>query len=498
VPVHPERISEAGSAGQTLRGRIARGTIINASFNVGLSLINLMKGLTAAAFMSTTEYGVWGLLFISISTLVWLKQIGIGDKYIQQDEPDQELAFQKAFTLEFLLTALFTVLLFAVVPLLALITGEPELLAPGLVLILAFPAISLQVPLWVYYRRMNFLRQRSLAAVDPLTSAVITIALAVSGAGYWSLIIGVVAGSWAGGAAALLSSPYRLALRFDPTTLRSYVSFSWPLFVAAVASLSLPQGSVLLGEEVVGLAGVGAITLAVAIGQYASRVDEIVTTTLYPAICAVRDKPELLLESFVKSNRLALIWGAPFGVGVALFAPDLVEFVLGERWRPAVGVIQVFGLIAAADQFGFNWGAYFRAAAITRPIAVVSIVNMAVFFAVTVPLLFAEGLDGYAAGMAILTVISIAGRTYFLGKMFAGVAFVRHAARAIAPVVPAVATVLLMRQLESGGRALWMAIAEAVVFLAVTATATFMFERPLIREVVSYLRRPASGELMPV
>jgi lipopolysaccharide exporter len=192
------------------------------------------------------------------------------------------------------------------------------------------------------------------------------------------------------------------------------------------------------------------------------------------------------------------MWGAPFGVAVALFAPDLVEFVLGERWRPAVGVIQVFGLIAAADQFGFNWDAYFRAAARTRPIAVVSIVNMTVFFAVTVPLLFAEGLDGYAAGMAILTVASIAGRTYFLGKMFAGLAFARHAARAIAPVVPATAAVLSMRLLESGSRALWMAIAEAVLFLAITAAATFMLERPLIREIASYLRRPSAGDLAPV
>jgi O-antigen/teichoic acid export membrane protein len=491
-------VSEASPGAQTLRGRVARGTIINASFNVGLSLVSLVKGLAAAAFMSTSEYGVWGLLFVSISTLVWIKQIGISDKYIQQDEPDQELAFQKAFTLELLLTALFTLLLCAVVPLLVLITGEPELLAPGLLLILAFPAISLQAPLWIFYRRMNFLRQRSLAAVDPLASAVITIALAVAGAGYWSLIIGVVAGSWAGAGAALLASPYRLALRFDRATLRGYGTFSWPLFVAALASLSLPQGSVLLGEEVLGLAGVGAITLAVAIGQYASRVDEIVTATLYPAICAVRDRPDLLVESFVKSNRLALMWGAPFGVGVALFAPDLVEFVLGERWRPAVGVIQVFGLIAAADQFGFNWDAYFRAAALTRPIAVVSIVNMIVFFGVTVPLLFAEGLDGFAAGMAILTAASIAGRTYFLHKMFAGVAFARHAARAVAPALPAAASVLSMRLLETGGRALWMAIAEAVVFLAVTAAATFMFERPLIREIASYLRRPAAGDLAPV
>lgn len=89
-----------------------------------------------------------------------------------------------------------------------------------------------------------------------------------------------------------------------------------------------------------GLAGVGVIVLAATISDYTNRVDSIVTETLYPAICAVRDRSELLAESFVKSNRLALMWGMPFGIGLAMFAPDLVEFVLGSRWRPGVTLIR--------------------------------------------------------------------------------------------------------------------------------------------------------------
>jgi len=473
---------------QGLRRRVARGTLINAAFSVGLSAVGLLKGFVAAAFISRTDYGVWGVLFISLATLVWLKQVGVGDKYIQQDDEDQELAFQKAFTLEVALTGAFTVLLCAVVPLLAVLTGEPELLAPGFALVLAIPAISLQAPLWVFYRRMNFVKQRSLQAIDPIVSAVVTVGLAAAGAGYWSLVVGVVVGSWAAALAALAASPYRLALRYDPATLRRYGSFSWPLFVAAAASLALPQGSVLIGESAVGLAGVGAIALAATISQFAQRVDAIVTGTIYPAICAVRDNTELLFESFVKSNRLALMWGLPFGVGVALFTPDIVEHGLGERWQPAVGLIQVFGLIAAADQIGFNWDAYFRASGRTRPIAVVSLINMAVFLAVTAPLLVVHGLDGFAVGMAIVTVASIAARSFFLRRLFRGFAVLPYALRAVAPMIPATAAVLAMRLLESGERTAAMAIGEAAVFLAIAAAAMFVLERSLIRESLTYLR----------
>ena len=56
-------------------------------------------------------------------------------------------------------------------------------------IVLAVPAISLHAPLWVFYRRMNFVKQRALQAVDPLTSAAVTVGLAIAGAGYWSLVV---------------------------------------------------------------------------------------------------------------------------------------------------------------------------------------------------------------------------------------------------------------------------------------------------------------------
>jgi O-antigen/teichoic acid export membrane protein len=481
--------------GRSLRQHAARGTIVNAAFLVGLSSLALAKGFFVAAYLTRADYGIWGILVVGLGTLGWLKQVGISDKYIQQDDPDQEHAFQRAFTLELLFSAAFVVLVVVLVPLYALIYDESRLIAPGLVAGLVVPAAVLQVPTWVFYRRMDFVRQRALQAIDPVVGFAVTIALAVAGAGYWSLVIGAVAGAWAGAAAAVAASPYRIRLRYDPGTARRYLRFSWPLFAASVGGLLVAQGSVLIGNAVVGLAGVGAIALAATISQYAQRVDGIVTGTLYPAICAVRDRTDLLYESFVKSNRLALMWGLPFGLGLALFAPDLVEFAIGERWRPAVVVIQVFGAIAAIDQIGFNWDAYFRARDETRPIAIASLVAAAAFFAVAVPLMIAEGLTGFAAGMGAVGLATLACRGYFLTRLFDGFDMARHILRALAPSVPAVAAVLAARALDGPHRTVGVALAELGLYLAVTAAATWVFERDLLREAVGYLRgrRPAGA-----
>ena len=484
--VEPPRARRFEFAGP-LREHAARGTLINGAFLVGLSSLSLLKGFVIAGFVSRADYGVWGILLVSLGTLLWLKQVGIGDKYVQQDEADQERAFQKAFTLELLFTGGFVVVLAALLPVFALVYGLPELIAPGAVLLVALVAQALQTPLWVFYRRMQFGRQRLLQAIDPVVAFAVSLGLAIAGAGYWALVIGVVAGACAAALATIAFSPFKLRLRYDGGTLRTYASFSWPLFVAAGASVAMAQVAIIAAESDLGLAAVGVLALAATITAFTDRVDQVVTDTLYPAICAVKDRTALLFESFVKSNRLALMWAVPFGTALTLFCADLVTFGIGERWRPAVVVLQVYGLAAALNHVGFNWTAYFRARGETRPIAVASVASLVTFLVVGLPLLFRFGLRGFAAGVAIQGLVHLAVRAFYLQRLFDGFAFMRHAARAFAPTVPAAAVVLAMRALESGERSLAMALAELGLYVAVTAVATWYLESRLLREALGYL-----------
>ena len=430
---------------------------------------------------------MFGVLAAALGTLLWLKQVGIGDKYVQQRDADQERAFQVAFTLELALSGVFLLLVLAVVPVMTLVYGEPELLAPGFVASLAIVGAALQTPIWPYYRSMDFVRQRTLQAVDPLLSFVVTIALAVAGAGYWSLVIGMLAGSFGAAAAAVAFSPFPLRLRWEPGALREYASFSWPLLVASFAGIVIAQSATLVAELSTGLAGVGAVALASSIVAYTGRVDQIVTQTLYPAICRVVDRRAALTEAFVKSNRLALCFGVPFGVGLALFAEPLIDDVLGDRWRPALGLVQTFALIAAADQLCFNWTAFYRAVGRTRPIAVANVVAAVVFVAVAIPLLLAEGLDGLAIGMAATTAVALVLRSVFVRRLFPEVQLAPLVLRALVPAAAGAAVVL-----AADGPA----VAELAVYVALVGVATWLLQGGLLREAVGYLARrsPAHAE----
>lgn len=483
--------------GRSLRAFAARGVLINSAFDAGVSVLGLVRGFVLAALLTRSDYGTWGVLVVSLGVLARLKLVGISDKYIQQNEPDQELAFQKAFTLEILMTAAAVVPLAAALPLVALAYGHWSLVAPGVALLTVLVADALQAPFWIYYRRMNFARQRSLGAIEPIVGFVVAIALAIFGAGYWAIAIGVVAGAWVGAAAAILSSPYRLAWRYDRGSLRLYASFSLPIFVATACSVVLANATAIAANVKLGLAGVGAIALAGNITVFTTKLDDLVSGSLYPAICAMQDRLDLLRESFVKSNRLALIWAVPFGVGIALFSSDLIRFVIGEKWHPALALLQITGVVAAIGHIGFNWDDYFRARADTMPLAVAGIAATATLLAVGIPLLFRDGLSGLAIGIGAGAAVHLAFRAWYLTRLFDGFKFVRHAARAILPTIPAGLAVIIARQLESGTRSAPIAIAELGLYLVIAIGVTWALEGSLVREAAGYVVARGSPRRRP-
>jgi hypothetical protein len=127
----------------------------------------------------------------------------------------------------------------------------------------------------------------------------------------------------------------------------------------------------------------------------------------------------------------------------------------------------------------------------TRPMMRMALVGVLSFVLVGAPLMLAFGLTGYAIGWGAMMLIQVAGRGYYLARLFSGFQMARHFARAIAPSVPAALLILGLRLVEPMHRSLGLALAELGLYAAATVAGTAVFERSLMREVAGYLRRRA-------
>ena len=467
-----------------LRTRTVRGVAMTAAALVIFDGLVLLQGLIVTRLLGPRDIGLYGIVSVTLLSILMLKRVGIDEAFVQQDEDEQESEFQRAFTLELGMSAVFSVVLCLTAPILVLIYGEDELLPLTLAVAYMPLALALQSPGWIFFRRMDYLKQRSLQGIVPVVTFLVTIPLAATGFGVWSLVVGPLAGNLAGAIAAIVVSPYRLKVRFDRDAARRYVRFSVPVFASTACWLWVNQGQVLAFDIDRGLAGAGFITLAATLTRYADRADQIVTAAIYPAVCALQGRTKQLTELFVKSNRATLLWTLPFAAGIVLFAPDLVTFVLGSAWEPAVVLLQGLAVTAAIMQIGFNWFAFYRAHADTRPTAVEAVVGAVGFTVLAIPGLLVWGSWGFVVGRVVAVLVQQVVRGRYVRRLLPDVALLPIAARALRPVVLAAVPVAALRlALWGSTRTAGQAAAEVTLFVLAYGASALCLERALIAEI---------------
>lgn len=478
-----------------LRRRTVRGVVVTGSFLIGIDAIVLVQGLIVTRLLGPRAIGLYGVVSTTVITLIALKRVGIDEAFVQQDEAAQEQEFQHAFTLELGLSVAMAVVIAAIAPLVALVYHDHRLLWLTLSLAYLPLAFALQAPLWVFFRRMDYRRQRSLQAIQPLVSFTVTVPLAAAtDLGVWSLLIGQVAGFAVAVGAAIAVSPYRLRIRYDRRVASRYVRFSVPVLVTTLGTLLVAQGQILTIKLNDGLAAAGFITLAVTLTRYIDRADQIVTATIYPAICAIQNQRRALSELYLKSNRATLMWVLPYAVGIVLFAPDLVSFVLGRSWRPAVVLLQGLAVVGAVTQLGFNWFSFYRAHGNTRPQAVETTAGTVAFFGLALPGLLLDGFDGFVLGRIAAALVALVVRGVYIHRMLPGVGYRALVTPTLVPIVLAAGAALVVRfALWGGHRTLLQALLELALFSAVYAVTALRRERSLLAELLSSLRGGREG-----
>src|SRR5687767_13698703 len=216
---------------EELRARTVRGALVTGVFLVGIDALVVAQGLIVTRLLGPELIGLYGIVTVTTMTVIALKRIGIDEAYVQQEEGSEE-EFQRAFTLELGTSIAFALLLCALAPVVAAVYGDDRLL--GLMLATAYLplAFALLAPLWVFFRRMDFGRQRALQAIQPVVSFAVTVPLAANDFGVYSLVVGPLAGFVAAVAVTVALSPYRLALRWDRAAAARYVRFSAWILVA--------------------------------------------------------------------------------------------------------------------------------------------------------------------------------------------------------------------------------------------------------------------------
>jgi lipopolysaccharide exporter len=316
---------------------------------VAARLLTLVATAILARLLTPADFGVVALAILFIELLYALKDLGVNQALIVISDDDVLDYAETAFVASVAIGVALTLVVAALGPAAATFFDESELTwmlpALGTTLLLR----SLGMTQYALAQRQIHFRPRTIAEVTEAgVRGVLSIVLAVAGAGAWSLIWGYVAGTAALSAALWVLLPWRPSLRPRREHLGKLIRFGGP--VTGVDILSSVNNNVdyILTGRVLGAASLGLYTLAFRLPSLLVRGVVLVSSkVLFPSFAAI-DR-DALAEPVLRAYRYTLALAFPMTAFLAILAEPLITLVFGNQWGGSVEPMRLLALYTASQ-----------------------------------------------------------------------------------------------------------------------------------------------------
>src|SRR5262245_37554008 len=383
---------------QQLKERALRGGLAKVCSQGTILVVRLGTLVVLARLIDPKDFGLVGMVTVVTGVFSLFRDAGLSVATVQRQNISEE-EISTLFWLNMLIGGVLALLSVAAAPMLVAVSHEPQLfwvtvaLASGFVLNAGGVQHSA-----ILQREMRFSALALIEAASMLVSCGLGIVMALAGFGYWSLVVMSV------------SLP-------ATSTLWLWLTTSWvprsPRWNPAIGSMVRFGGTVTLNTLVVYIAYnaekvlLGRYLGAEALGVYgrAYQLISIPSESLNGAIYLVAVSGLARLQTdlprfrsfFLKGYSLVLSLTLPVTIACALFADDIIEIVLGPKWRAAAPIfrylaptIVALALINPMGWFLFSSGRVVRSLKIALLIAPVVMIG----YVVGLP----HGVSGVALG----------------------------------------------------------------------------------------------------
>ncbi len=199
------------------------------------------------------------------------------------------------------------------------------------------------------WRRLDFRRVSLIEMTSLALGALAAVAMAVAGLAAEAIVLGALCSALAGSAMLLAAVPPPWP-RWHRGSLRDVLGFGLPASAAGLTYVAVTNATLAVAAARLTAAQVGLFWRAFQLGVvYQDKVSGIMMRLAFPVYSRTSDLEELrrFHERATRIHAAALL---PLMSLLIVLAPDLIPWLFGERWAPAVEPTQILcvaGMIAA-------------------------------------------------------------------------------------------------------------------------------------------------------
>ncbi|HEX8698202.1 MAG TPA: oligosaccharide flippase family protein [Myxococcaceae bacterium] len=331
-----------------VKARAGRGVTVLAARTVVSQVLRVVSALCLSRLLFPADYGLFGIVAYATSLGVFLGDLGLSAALVHQPHEPTEDEMSTIFWCHQALTAGIVATIVVLAP--SLVEGYAlgaqalpmvYVMAGGLFL------SSLRVmPMMALERKLAFPVIARAELIENVAQVATTIGLAALGCGAWSLAGGGLVRGLVGLVCLWWASPWRPRGTFRFAVVRRLLSFGLAFQLPPlVGTLSLGWVPLVVGR-VLGKDAVGFVNWAVALAATPMMVSAILNRVAFPAYCRLQDDP-VGFADYLRTSLRRLTAAFCLFIPLAVFAvPVAVPLFFGERWVPAVPLVQWFSMEA--------------------------------------------------------------------------------------------------------------------------------------------------------
>lgn len=303
--------------------------------------IFLARLFILARLLAPEDFGLLAVGMVALAMVLRLTDFGVVASLIHAPETGQR-HLDTAWTISLLRGIGIAAILLLAAPWIADAFGEPR--ATDIIRALSLTAL-LQAAASIQVAKLNReLRFRGLAVIRlsaAIANTIVAIFLAPS-LGVWAMVWGAIAGEFAFMLVSYFVAPYRPRFSMSDQATKSIARFGRWIFLIGIISVAADSVIRWIISSRLGIAELGLYFMAWRLAYLPVQlISELVNEVAFPVYAQLqsnRDKAAAAFRGLLVSVAAIMV---PTCVVFAWLVPELVQYVLGERWQGTVEVMQL-------------------------------------------------------------------------------------------------------------------------------------------------------------
>lgn len=487
----PSKLTEALSREQ-LKSASIRGGLLMVLTQGGGQIFRLGVTAVLARQLLPADYGLVAMATAILAAAAVFRDLGLSRATIRWADLKAEQV-NSLFWINLGIGAAVTLIGMLLAPLVARFYGEPRLAAVTMLLSLSFLCSGLSAQhAALLARNLKFAAQARVQLISLFGAGLLAVALALTGAGYWALVVQLLAGDVIALALVWRWSPWRPGRpRIDPS-VKPMLSFGGYVMVFGTMNyLASYLYAVFIGRWM-GAAALGQYGRGDMVGKtFLGYVLQPIGNVAEPALARLQNEPEAYNRYYLRLVQLIAMVSLPLGAGFVVLGPDLVRVLLGPQWGEAGRVLSLLAVGLALYPICNTSGWLYLSRGRARQMMLWGIGGWSVLLAATL-LGLLWGIEGVAIASSIAFVVLTPPCMWFAFRgtgMTLSQLWVRCLPALTAAVISALAALALREQLAPHSAWLRLPLCGALM-IAVYAglLMTLLGQRGMILELLAQVR----------